>query len=561
MCVLMAAAMLTSCENDATIIYTSGGDDLTLNGGGDIVLDANNLDALALTLYWNDNGTIATSDVKVAAPQYAVTNTLQFSSTQDFATTVDLIMENGVYSKQFNHKELNNILGRLGYAGGVKAPLYIRIKGVIASNITPQYSNVITMNVTPYVIDMTTGYVLSSSKEDTGRTLASPNSDGIYTGFLGVTSWYNWYMQEGNSTIWGNDGVTWTAFMMSSSVSATAYGNFWFPGSEGCYYTIVNTKTSQWSALFLPQLSVSGDINGDLTYDRKANAWRLVFTGKKGSANVKISGTGKQYNAATGTDDAATISTPAGFGGSADKLTFGTTASNISVNIPADGECTLKLDLSNPFAWVLSVTSGADNGSEEIAEHLFMSGIDDGISGQWTFDNYLTLYNEENLGYGGVANVNSLWGYQFYTEAENWGSAIGMVEGGTATEGALVKGGANITAPAAGLYVMDVSLKAMTYKLFEVTSVGYAGLNDDWIEKPMTATATPGVYTAEVVKSANTPWGVKILINNSWSIFFGGGKGTLRLYQEGFDGDNDLANGNYTLTVDLVKGTYSYTAR
>jgi hypothetical protein len=77
----------------------------------------------------------------------------------------------------------------------------------------------------------------------------------------------------------------------------------------------------------------------------------------------------------------------------------------------------------------------------------------------------------------------------------------------------------------------------------------------------MEATATPGVYQATVQKSANTPWGVKILINDSWDLVFGGGSGTLRLYQDGFDGDNDLANGTYILTVDLCKATYSYTAK
>jgi hypothetical protein len=74
----------------------------------------------------------------------------------------------------------------------------------------------------------------------------------------------------------------------------------------------------------------------------------------------------------------------------------------------------------------------------------------------------------------------------------------------------------------------------------------------------MQATSTPGVYQATVEKTANTPWGVKVLINGSWDLAFGGGSGVLRLYKDGFDGDNDLANGTYTLTVDLCKGTYSY---
>ena len=74
----------------------------------------------------------------------------------------------------------------------------------------------------------------------------------------------------------------------------------------------------------------------------------------------------------------------------------------------------------------------------------------------------------------------------------------------------------------------------------------------------MTATETPGVYTAIVEKIAETPWGVKILINESWDVCFGGGDGQLIYGQDGFDGDNELANGSYLLTVDLVNSTYSY---
>jgi hypothetical protein len=563
MALSLMTACMTSCNNDGDLIYTTGGVDLSLDGTQqDIVLDKNNLNALALTVYWNDNGTISTSDDRVAAPNYAVVNTIQFSATADFASTVDFTMENGTFSKQFTHGDLNSVLNRLGYEGGVKAPLYIRVKGLLANNLDPQYSNVLTMNVTPYVIDMTKGFILNSNKEDTGNILASPNSDGVYTGFMGVTSWYNWYLQEGNGTIWGNEGENWEPFLMSSSVSTVAYGNYWFPGTEGCYYTIVNTNTNQWSALLLPSLTVSGGIQGDMTFDRKANVWRYVFNGSKGSVNIKLSTTGKQYNYSTGTDDASAIDTAVGFGGSADNLTFGNSASNISVTIPTDGECTLKLDLSNPNQWTVTVVSGTDEGTAAVAQNIYLSGIDDGISGSWTFDNYLTLYNEDALCYGGVVNVNSLWGYFFYNEVDNWDDKYAMDEGSNGMEGKLVyKGTTNITAPDPGLYVFDVSLSALTYKLYAISSVSYAGLNDDWTPAAMEATATPGVYQATVQKSANTPWGVKILINDSWDLVFGGGSGTLRLYQDGFDGDNDLANGTYILTVDLCKATYSYTAK
>ena len=67
-----------------------------------------------------------------------------------------------------------------------------------------------------------------------------------------------------------------------------------------------------------------------------------------------------------------------------------------------------------------------------------------------------------------------------------------------------------------------------------------------------------------MTKTANTPWGVKILLNDSWELFFGGNgtPGELALYRDGFEGDNDFPEGTVIiLTVDLAKGTYSYTAK
>lgn len=321
---------------------------------------------------------------------------------------------------------------------------------------------------------------------------------------------------------------------------------------------IVDTNKEEWSALLIPALTVSGDISGDLTYNRKQNTWTLTYNATSaGTAKIKIAGVGKQYNVGTSTDDAAAIDTPVAFSGSADNLSFGSSASSISVPVSASGEVTLKLDLSNPCQWTVTVEAGGGQPTAEVSKFLYISGV----YGSWDFESYLKLYNEDNLTYGGALQVDSEWGYRMYTEAEAWDNYYTMVDGGNAFEGSLVKNGdGNIAAPDPGFYLFDVSLSGLTYKVTPITKVSYSGLNDDWSLTEMTATETPGVYTAVVQKTANTPWGVKIILNDNWDLFFGGGSGELLLYQSGFDGDNELANGEYTLTVDLSKGTYSYTA-
>lgn len=554
--ILSAGAVLTGCDNDGDIIYTSGPDALTVSGNtSDIVLQADALDALALTLYWNDNGTLTTSDPNVDAPKNVTQNTIELSANPDFTNKVEISMGSGVYEYQFTARDLNGYLSKLGYTAGVSSPLYIRICAKLADNISPKYSDTLTVNVTPYRIDTTVGQYLNTNMEQI-HELYSDEDDHVYSGFIGAGAWENWWLREGDGTTWGNDGVSGTPFVISS---ASTSWNFWYPGLSGCYYTVVNTPKNEWTALLIESLTVSGDINGDMVYDRKANQWSIHVNGVSGNTNISITGSGKQYNPATGTDDAAAIATQVAFGGDASHLDFvtGGSASSISLNLPG-GEFDLILDLTDPRAWTIEAGTAAAP-VEGPAEILWVVGHNDGITGGWNFDSWLRLYNEDNSNYGGVLNINSLWGYKFYKEENNWEDCWGMVDGGTGFEGKLEAGGNNIAAPDPGLYVADVSLSGLTYKLTPINSVHYTGLNDDWSLSPMTATDQPGVYTATVTKSANTPWGVKILINESWDLFFGGGSGYLRLYQDGFDGDNDLENGEYTLTVDLCAGTYSYT--
>lgn len=558
MLIIASSWMLASCENDGDIIYTPGTDEMIIGGNNsDIVLSIDALDALALTVYWNDNGTLSTSDPRVDAPANATQNIIELSGNAEFSSFTTVSVNDDVYEHQFTCRELNGIVSKLGFEPGVKAPLYIRIRGQIAENIDPTYSDVLTVNVTPYKIDTTIAQYLNADKEETGYILYSAENNHVYTGFIGAAAWGNWWLKEGDGTIWGNDGVSGTAFVISSDTSTS--WNFWYPGLTGCYYTVVNTPKSEWTALYIPSLTVSGDLQGDMTYDRNTNQWTLHVSSNGGNFNLSISGTGKLYNAASGTDDAAAQTTEVGFGGDASALTFNPsgTGSSVTVTLPA-GETDLILDLNSPKEWTLTAGTAAPP-AEKAAELLWVAGHNDGITGAWLFDSWLHLYNEDNVNYGGVLNINSLWGYKLYNEEGNWDSCWTMVDGGNGFEGKLEANGLNnITAPDPGLYVMDVSLSGLTYRLTLINSVQYTGINDDWNLTPMTATEVPGVYTATIEKRAESPYGVKVVINENWDIAFGGGDGTLRLHQDGFDGDNDLANGTYTLTVNLCEGTYSY---
>lgn len=549
----------TACSEDGDIITTNGADAITLTGSGDVVLNSEDVNALALTLIWNDNSTISLNDDRVQAPKNATTNTLQFSATEDFATRVEQLTDDGATSAQYTMEGLNSLVERLGLESGVASPLYIRMSSSLADNLDAQLSNTYSLNVTPYTIDMTHGYILDANKTDTGWTLYSATSNGVYSGFLGVAAWYNFWLQEGNGTTWGNDGVTGTPFLISSEDS---HWNFWYPGQSGCYYTVVNTTSQEWSALYIPSLTVSGDVTGEMTYNRKENTWTLTFSAETaGQKTVQIAGTGSQYNASTGTDDAAAISTPVAFGGSCDALTFGTSASNITVDVPSTGDVTLTLNLSDPAAWTFTATAGAAPDEPTVAQQLWAVGIDDGTSGGWNFDQYLTLTDADNLTYAGAINVNSLWGYRLYTENGSWDNYY-TAASGDATAGMLVMGGdGNITAPTAGLYVVEASLSALTYATTAISSVQITGIGDNWTLVPMTATETAGVYTADIDITASTPWGYQIILNEDWSAKFGGTAEQLIYKGENIPLDDSYIGSTCTFTVDLCKGTITITKK
>ncbi|MDE6305846.1 MAG: DUF5114 domain-containing protein, partial [Muribaculaceae bacterium] len=275
---------------------------------------------------------------------------------------------------------------------------------------------------------------------------------------------------------------------------------------------------------------------------------------------ITISGAAGLYNKET-TDTGDPISQTVAFFGNAAGLQLGEAPTAITVSMPA-GETTLVLDLSDPLQWTVGAGEAAPE--PETSQYLYLSGVV-----TWDgFDDYLTLYDEAGLCYGGAHWVDSEWGYRVYPGQE-WDPAYKAAEGSTGLSGSLVlaESDGNVPAPEAGLYVMDFRMKDLSYELTKIEAVTFTGLNDDWSEHEMVQSAdNPEIFTGEFVKTADTPWGVKVLINNSWSLFFGGGNGTLRLGHSdattGFDGDNDLEIGNtYILTVDFGKQTYTYSLK
>lgn len=552
---LAAITCLAACEKEGEKIYLSSIDNGELIASENtVVLTQQTSKQVVLSLAWTQD-TPSVSNSNMQAPNLT-TMTLQVAASEDFSGTVAESVEASL-SKAYTGADLNTIAKNLGATPDVENTLYFRLKASTGNNMEPTYSNTATVVVTPYSIDMSQGYILDSKQEESGLTLYSPDSNGEYTGFIGATAWYNYYLREGDGTLWGNDGVAGTPFLMSNEET---HWNFWFPGQGGCYYVTASTGKKVWSALYIPTLTVSGDIEGEMTFDRPNMKWTLTFeAAQTGMLNIRAAGTGKLYDYSTGTDDAAAIDMPVAFTQNGSNLAFGQQAGDIAVNVAATGECTLTFDLSNPKAWTAEVKSGSEEPAT-VNPYVYLPGVDDAINEEnnWTFDNKLPLYNEDNLSYAGVVNAGSQWGYQIAIEDGNWSDFYALGEGDAYAGTLAFQSETNLPAPDNGLYFFDISLQSLTYQLTAIgNEIYYSGVNDNWDLHPLAATETPGVFSGDVTIEKASEWGFQIILDTAWAYKFGGTNGILYYQGNNLTEDATLTPGTYTLTVDLINRTYT----
>ena len=102
----------------------------------------------------------------------------------------------------------------------------------MGDNVSPVLSNVVAVKINPYFIDMRYASLLDKDQAEMNKTFFSKDENGVYSGFAGVTGWSNYYLREGDGTIWGNLGESGKEFFISSAEDAW---NMWYPGNNGCY--------------------------------------------------------------------------------------------------------------------------------------------------------------------------------------------------------------------------------------------------------------------------------------------------------------------------------------
>lgn len=349
MMLLCALIAMVSCDESGDKIYLDGfkASDL-MASTSDVLLSVDNSKTLVLSLAWQ-NPTLLSSDETKPAGSGVLKTYLQVSASENFTSEKEYTVTD--LSKAFTGADLNAAAKDLGLSPDVSSPLYFRIKSQMGNNLDAAYSNVCQVKVTPYLIDMSYINILDKdTKEQTLTYLYSPNSDGVYSGYMNASSWLNFWGKENDGTIWGNVGQDGHVYEMDNTESAWS---FWFPGQAGIYYAVIDTKAKEFKPTLLKSFQLNGE---DMTYDAPNYAWTKVITTTADNTPVSIVATGAEYSKATGTEDAAAVVKTMNYTLADGKMTDSESAG--SVIIPSAGTYTITVKVGEHSQLEYTIVEG-----------------------------------------------------------------------------------------------------------------------------------------------------------------------------------------------------------
>ena len=403
MMLLCALTALVSCDESGDKIYLDGfkASDL-MASASDVKLSVDNSKDVVLSLAWQ-NPSLFSSDETKPAGSGVLKTYLQASASEDFASVKEYTVTD--LSKAFTGADLNAAAKDLGLSPDVSSPLYFRIKSQMGANLDAAYSNVCQVKVTPYLIDMSYINILNEKKDQVLTKLYSPNSDGVYSGYMNASSWFHIWGKENDGTIWGNVGQDGHVYEMDNTESAW---NFWFPGQTGIYYTVVDTKAKEFKPTYIKAMQLNGE---EMTYDAPTYAWVKVITTTADNTPINIVATGAEYSKATATDDAAAVVKTMNYTLADGKMTDAATAG--SVNIAKAGTYTITVKVGENSDLTYSIESGNQTAPEPEASNTLCMFSKDG-------NNLLAVMNKVSDGVYTCKYKPSAWeNFRFIFVGEN----------------------------------------------------------------------------------------------------------------------------------------------
>jgi len=349
-----AVAFMASCDKDGDTVYLDGfGSSELIATADDIVLSVDNSKQEVLSLAWK-NPTLLSSDANSPAAAGQLTTSMQVSDTEDFTNCTETTVSS--LSRAYTGTELNSIAVNLGLAVDTSAPLYFRIKSSVGDNMEPAYSNVCKVNVTPFKIDRTYLSVYNSGKTDVVAYLYSPTENGVYTGWMVATSWYNCWFMENDGTYWGNSPVDGHPFELSNGSDAW---NCWFADGTGQWFVTVDTNNSEWSAMLVTNMMANGET---MKFDSSTGSYKYTITTTTDNETVTLTADGLAYDKDTDTDASAAVSKAINYAVTDSVLNEASTATPITIE--KAGTYTVAVSVNEKAEQVVTITAGEDEPDE-----------------------------------------------------------------------------------------------------------------------------------------------------------------------------------------------------
>jgi len=184
----VALLMFASCKKEGTLATSNGGKAGTLSASATTLpLDRSKVNDTTKIIKF----TFSSANYGFNA---AIKNTLQIDAAGDnWANPTSVTLPANVTSMGYTTVDFNNIVLKLNLTAGVASQVMVRISHSISTSITPVYSNVVSLSVTPFNLTSwvyVPGAYEGSSWPNPGPledSLVSITGNGVYTGVIGFT--------------------------------------------------------------------------------------------------------------------------------------------------------------------------------------------------------------------------------------------------------------------------------------------------------------------------------------------------------------------------------------
>ncbi len=283
---------LSACDDDKdvyTVNYPSASQ-LTGQGNTIVCTPANVGDLAVVLTYTTDGQMLVNGDPEISHFLGDGIYVLEASSDSDFSKVYTMDVD-GKGSINLTGIDLSVMALNLGLKAGENSQIYLRISHKYNTNseIEGTYSNIVSVNVNPLVIDM---HYLKVTLVDAGNaedSLYSAEEDNVYKGFIPFSSgWAHWRGLDGQFRYIGNDR-DWN-FSVGQYYSQPQFDqiielpdnnniNFWAFGTTGCALVTVDAANeSAISVVYehIQSLKTSGDVEDEFTFSEGFGCYRSI---------------------------------------------------------------------------------------------------------------------------------------------------------------------------------------------------------------------------------------------------------------------------------------------